>query len=127
MAVMSMRRMPMAKLPCKHQQTSYFPLLYIKRRFVLFCRHIALRQDHYECAVLFIMRKARLDLANKNLPNEDPAQDSVFKIYQGYGINNKALLIEYEGNRVKALELYQKALKQVMRSNKHYAKNKSII
>jgi len=28
--------------------------------------HIALRQDHYECVVLFLMRKARLDLKNKN-------------------------------------------------------------
>ena len=33
--------------------------------FFLF-RHIALRQDHYECVVLFLMRKARLDLKNKN-------------------------------------------------------------
>lgn len=28
--------------------------------------HIALRQDHYECVVLFLMRRARLDLVNKN-------------------------------------------------------------
>ena len=25
-----------------------------------------MRQDHYECVVLFLMRKARLDLKNKN-------------------------------------------------------------
>ena len=31
-----------------------------------FTRHIALRQDHYECTLLFLMRKARLDLKNKN-------------------------------------------------------------
>ncbi len=28
--------------------------------------HIILRQDHYDCAVLFLMRKARLDIKNKN-------------------------------------------------------------
>ena len=31
-----------------------------------YCSHIALRQDHYECSLLFLMRKARLDLRNKN-------------------------------------------------------------
>lgn len=29
-------------------------------------RHIALRRDHYECAVLFLMRSARLDIKNEN-------------------------------------------------------------
>ncbi len=33
--------------------------------------HIVLRQDHYECAMLFLMRKARLDILNKN--NQTPA------------------------------------------------------
>jgi hypothetical protein len=28
--------------------------------------HIALRRDHYECAVLLIMRSARMDLKNEN-------------------------------------------------------------
>lgn len=28
--------------------------------------HIVLRQDHYECAILLLMRKVRLDLQNKN-------------------------------------------------------------
>ena len=28
--------------------------------------HIALRQDHLECVVLFLMRKARLDIRNEN-------------------------------------------------------------
>ena len=39
----------------------------ISRKYeIFFFRHIALRQDHYECVVLFLMRKARLDLKNKN-------------------------------------------------------------
>ena len=34
--------------------------------FFYYCSHIALRQDHYECSLLFLMRRARLDLRNKN-------------------------------------------------------------
>ena len=34
--------------------------------YFYYCSHIALRQDHYECSLLFLMRRARLDLRNKN-------------------------------------------------------------
>ena len=39
-----------------------------KIKFILtfIFRHIALRRDHYECAVLFLMRSARLDVKNEN-------------------------------------------------------------
>ena len=39
-----------------------------KMKFILtfIFRHIALRRDHYECAVLFLMRSARLDVKNEN-------------------------------------------------------------
>ena len=40
-------------------------------------RHIALRQDHYECAVLFLMRGARLDI--RNTSNQLPADCMVTK------------------------------------------------
>lgn len=39
-----------------------------------------LRQDHYECAVLFLMRGARLDICNKN--NQLPADCMVTKDVQ---------------------------------------------
>ncbi len=34
--------------------------------FLSIYRHIALRQDHYECALLFLMRGVRLDIKNNN-------------------------------------------------------------
>ena len=45
--------------------------MFIFYSFAIF-RHIVLRQDHYECAVLLLMRGARLDVKNKNgkMPSE---------------------------------------------------------
>jgi hypothetical protein len=40
-------------------------------------RHIVLRQDHYECTVLFLMRRARLDIKNQN--GQIPAECIVIK------------------------------------------------
>ena len=38
----------------------------LKIAFECVFRHIALRQDHYECAVLFLMRGANLNVDNKD-------------------------------------------------------------
>ena len=50
-------------------------------------RHIALRQDHYETALLFLMRRARLDIANKNgqkpfecMPAKNPKCATIVKL-----------------------------------------------
>ena len=50
-------------------------------------RHIALRQDHYETALLFLMRRARLDIANKNgqkpfecMPSKNPKCATIVKL-----------------------------------------------
>ena len=46
-----------------------------------------MRQDHYECVVLFLMRRARLDLENKNgqkpvecMPGKNPKCGTIVKL-----------------------------------------------
>lgn len=51
-----------------------------------------------------------LEIAQFNLPNDNPALDSLFKKFKAYGLNNKGMEVEYEGNRILALEYYQQSL-----------------
>ncbi len=51
-----------------------------------------------------------LEIAQSNLPNDNPALDHLFKKFEAYGLNNKGMEVEYEGNRILALEYYQQSL-----------------
>jgi len=60
--------------------------------------HIALRQDHYECAFLFISQNARLDIANKQgqLPADGMSEDAQCRTLVQLGTTLHKLMADKE-------------------------------
>ena len=64
----------------------------------------------YDLAIWPEYNELILELANSHLPNSDPTLAFIYNKYKGYALNNKGLQIEYEGNRISALNYYQESL-----------------